>query len=259
MSETITGATTNYSATATVPTDGDARTAASVKTPFQRLLDNCAYLYDQLVTQGATRIRRVADTTALKAINTTTGISDGDVRLVGDATSFSGVYVYESGSSATEELPWIVQPTTGSGRWYHSAHRFRYPEMGIVDHVHDDALGSDTTASGSYTVVSHSAIPFTANAGDIVECWIRLRMNPGAANKSYARVRWTKPDTSTEVIGESVAAALTASADNYETIMFTRSIVDAGTYDVVVQHYSNDGTTTVTTEVLSVVLNVRRP
>ena len=259
MSETITGSSSDFSTTATVPTDGDARTAASVKTPFQRLLDNDTYLQDQLVTQGAKKLRRVADTTALKAINTTSGVADGEVRVVGDGTSFKGLYVYESGSSATESLPWIVQPTTGSGRWYHASLDLRVPAFGPVDHAHIASVTSDTTSSGSYVDITHPAITFEAAAGDIVEIWVKVLINPGAANKGYARVRWIKPDTSSEVLGESFAGTNVANVDNFLMLMACRDISDAGNYDVRIQHNSNDGSTTVTTEILSVIVNVRRP
>jgi hypothetical protein len=62
----------------------------------------------------------VEDVTALKAINTTNFtnrnlwiINVGDVA----GSDTGGIYDYLRASSATEDLPNIVAPTTGTGRW----------------------------------------------------------------------------------------------------------------------------------------------
>lgn len=104
--------TSTFDATITVPADGDARTAASVVTPFQSLANRSKYLKTLTETTGVQKIRSVADNAALKAL---TGMASGDVVKQDDIRV---IYVYDSGSATPEHNGIIVEPTTGGGRWF---------------------------------------------------------------------------------------------------------------------------------------------
>jgi len=99
-----------WSTVVPTPDDTEGATGAGLDGFAQPLLNRTQYLYEQIFTLGVPRVRNVPNIATLKA---TTGMAHTDVRAVVGY----GLYVYDSGSSATEELPWIVQPTTGGGRW----------------------------------------------------------------------------------------------------------------------------------------------
>jgi len=65
-----------------------------------------------------------ADITALKAI---TGMADGHVVYV----KRKGLYFYEDPDSTAEAQPWIVAPTSGTGRWFHSAYSLLNASSGL--------------------------------------------------------------------------------------------------------------------------------
>lgn len=99
-------------------THGDARTA------WQKLANRTFYLYQRAITEGVKRGRTVENTAALKAI---ANPADNEMALVEQ----SGLYLLDIGSSAAEALPWIVQPTTGSGRWFHILNALRNVPQGF--------------------------------------------------------------------------------------------------------------------------------
>lgn len=104
--------TATFSATVTVPEDGDGVTGLSIETAAQSLANRSQYLKSIVTGTGVGRIREVTTLAALKAL---TGMVDTDVvRLYG-----AGLYRYDTSTSATENLPWIVAPDVGSGRWIH--------------------------------------------------------------------------------------------------------------------------------------------
>lgn len=89
----------------TAPTGTDIRNAAGVESHMQPAANRARFLYD--------RTNPLADIAALKAI---AAPSDNIVRLV----EKYGFYIFDSASAAAESLPWVVQPTVGTGRWIHS-------------------------------------------------------------------------------------------------------------------------------------------
>lgn len=90
---------------ATAPIGTDIRNAASVQTALQAQTNRTRFVFD--------RTTPLADIAALKAIASP---ADGLVRLVEQF----GFYIFDSSSGLAESLPWVVQPTTGTGRWLHS-------------------------------------------------------------------------------------------------------------------------------------------
>lgn len=97
--------------TATGPTGADIRNAADVRSHLQKLANRTRYLFN--------RINPLADTAALKAINTT-GMSTGVSRFV----TGQGDFTFDSTSLLTENIPFVITPTTGPGRWIAAtAHR----------------------------------------------------------------------------------------------------------------------------------------
>lgn len=89
---------------ATAPVGTDIRNAASVQSALQAQTNRSRFVFD--------RTTALADIAALKAIASP---ADGLVRLV----RRFGFYVFDTSSAAAEALPFIVQPTTGTGRWIH--------------------------------------------------------------------------------------------------------------------------------------------
>lgn len=96
---------------ATVPemVDGEPRTAASVTQITRPTINAVANLELGNVAD------QLADFAALRAINTTSMVT-GERRVVANKP---GVYIFDSVSSVTEQEPWIIDPTTGPGRWVH--------------------------------------------------------------------------------------------------------------------------------------------
>jgi hypothetical protein len=97
-------------------------------------------------------LREAADVTALKAISVA-GLATKDLRLVPGV----GLYRYDSGSSATETLPWIVAPTVGGGRWVHILANYA-PVNRIVAATSVASVATRTTTSSTYGDISGAAI-----------------------------------------------------------------------------------------------------
>jgi len=91
----------------TEPVDTEPRTVASVTQMTREIADGVMYNNQQLTA--------LADIAALRAIDTTS-LANSAVRLV----KGQGFYTLDTGSSATEIEPWIIDPTTGPGRWISS-------------------------------------------------------------------------------------------------------------------------------------------
>jgi len=87
------------------PVGSDIRNAASVRASLQTLANRTRFLVE--------RHDALADIDALKAIASP---ADGLVRLV----ESKGLYVFDESSVDVEDLPFIVAPTVGSGRWFHA-------------------------------------------------------------------------------------------------------------------------------------------
>lgn len=62
----------------------------------------------------------VVNVAALKALNTT-GLTDGSVRHVDQL----GFYILHVADVSAEQSPWVIDPTTGPGRWVHSMYLSR--------------------------------------------------------------------------------------------------------------------------------------
>ncbi len=102
--------TSTFTATVQTVADGDSATAANFLLAPQGLANRTKFLYDAIYTNGVQAIRSVADINALKAL---TGMANNQVALVRGY----GVFYYNSSSTATEQLPLVVTPTAGGGRW----------------------------------------------------------------------------------------------------------------------------------------------
>jgi hypothetical protein len=125
MPETITGNGATFENSASVPVDTDLASASSVKTPFQRMMNNLKHLYDRVFTTGVFAVRSVVDIVALKAI---AGMTNGQVAYVRGR----GIYLYVDPDTTAEEHPWVVTPTTGTGRWIHENYSIRNVAGGLV-------------------------------------------------------------------------------------------------------------------------------
>lgn len=99
------------------PVGADIRNAASVRSSLQTVANRTKYLVD--------RHDALADIAALKAVASP---ADGLVRFV----KAKGVYRFDIGSAAAEDLPFVVQPTVGGGRWIHELEQTRGVAGGLA-------------------------------------------------------------------------------------------------------------------------------
>ena len=127
MPKELTDNGATFPATVTCPVESDPFTLVHLENGLQDLANRTA----NLALQPLAAV--LDDITALKAVNTTS-VPDNTVRIVDQV----GVYIFASASAAAEALPWIVQPTTGSGRWLHVLNITRGAALGLA------TLGSDT-------------------------------------------------------------------------------------------------------------------
>lgn len=124
MTKVLTPSAT-YGANPTFPEDGvDPETAAGLEVSIQCAL-NRAELAKSRLDAGVTKIRTVADITALKAL---TGQATGDHAIVKDR----GLFEFDSASALSTDDVNIVQPTAGTGRWQLSVHALRGTINGIA-------------------------------------------------------------------------------------------------------------------------------
>lgn len=114
MPTNIPGSSASFPANVVGPSGGDTRNATSVNTGLEDLADRTAYLKAKagVTDEGIQRIRTVADVAALKAIGSGDR-ADKDVAVIPSI----GVFLFESGSSATGDDSKVIQPTSGTGRW----------------------------------------------------------------------------------------------------------------------------------------------
>lgn len=103
--------------------DGKPANVAYLNQPHQALANRTHNLNETikasgLTRQGATRIRQVADETALKTLQ---GMADGEYAAV---VSLGGAMFRYSATAADPELArWVVKPVVGSGRWINAAYK----------------------------------------------------------------------------------------------------------------------------------------
>lgn len=116
MSSTYAGAS-SFPTNITIPDDGDPRTAASVNVAFEGLADRTVWAKRQSVT-------RVADVAALKALTPT----NGDLATILKV----GLFQYVDPSGFSEDLPWVVEPTSGTGVWFHVLYSVRDIANGLA-------------------------------------------------------------------------------------------------------------------------------
>lgn len=163
-----------YAATVAVPADGDARTAASVVTPFQVLADRTKY-FKTLTDGGVLRVQNAADLTALRLIE---GAAEGDVCIMSGGHV---LYTWSVSSTDTDDSRYVIKPTAtaGAGRWLDVVLAMLELRGGVYRLVPKPAnaivsQGYSETASGSSDNFTVSALPFgptismTLKAADVV-------------------------------------------------------------------------------------------
>lgn len=104
--------------TVTGPVGADIRNAAGVRAHLQTLANRTRFLADQTTA--------LANVAALKAISSP---ANGLVRLVKSI----GLYVFDTSSAVTESLPFVVQPTVGTGRWLHEVYAVQGAASGLAN------------------------------------------------------------------------------------------------------------------------------
>jgi hypothetical protein len=127
------------------PVGSDIRNAASVRSALQTAANRTRYLYN--------RAEPLADFAALKAINTT-GFANGTTRFV----TKQGPYSLDTGSSATELQPYVVQPTTGPGRWIAAAPHRTSRVLRIFPGNNVAGVHADWGTTGSVLLMNYSLL-----------------------------------------------------------------------------------------------------
>lgn len=202
--------------TVTAPVDGEPRSAGSVATGLQQLLDMVGYV-KTLLDSGVLRIRSVASVTALKAL---TGHTTGDHATVKDL----GLYQFDASSALTANDVTVVQPTVGGGRWLHvnrssnvsngfasldSAGKVPNAQLRGVLSQSQTATPSPTSGNlaSQIQVIYPSVINLTLAVGDVWMICGRALLQFGGSGLSLsddcqAYIDVVQPDTSTvEVSG----------------------------------------------------------
>jgi hypothetical protein len=258
-----------------VPTGGEARTAASVQTPFQALANRTYYLQQLAEVLGVPRLKAVADVPSLKAL-TLTGITDGDLRYVPS----SGIYRYTAASAAAESLPFIASPNSGSGRWIHilndiagansglatltaAGRAAQMPANAIVATGYVGALSSRVTSSSTYGDIAGASISLPGLlVGDIVRVDGVVQLYSAAMANSYARVLVSENGGAYTAVTESVVyggQAANLVAVTIAPICCDRTVGTSGTYTIQVQSKAADGSTASSAQIMSLRATVVRP
>lgn len=147
MGHTIVEDPSSYAPTLTMPDNGELADAAVLEALLAKIASRAGWLKALATVTGVPKIANVSSVTNLKAIDVST-VSNGDVRIV----EGSGLYQYDSGSSATEALPWIAQPNAGAGRWVHILASYA-PTNRLVDPAWILDLFGYSNGTTSYTTV----------------------------------------------------------------------------------------------------------
>jgi hypothetical protein len=131
------------------PVGTDIRNAASVRNALQTVANRTKFLYD--------RHDVLADIATLKAIASP---ADKLVRFV----KGYGVYSFDTGSAAAESLPWVVQPTVGTGRWIHQSKLAIGDLIGAANGIATlDGSGKVTGTQLTNRLISVQSAKLTAN------------------------------------------------------------------------------------------------
>lgn len=113
MAKDLSG-TVTWPAGITVPEGGDARRASTVELPFGQLADRTTFLHDRTDGSGVRRIRKVWNINAAKA---TTGLTYGDVVIVGGGGGglWTGLYIFDTAvdDEAANHEPWSIAVASG--------------------------------------------------------------------------------------------------------------------------------------------------
>ncbi len=125
MSTILTGVGTTFDNTVTSPADGDVANGALYQGADQRHANNTKYLYDKITTGGVVAIRNVANLAALKAL---TGMLTGQAAYV----KGYGTYLYVDPDATADSSPWAIEPTSGSGCWFHSLYSQQDAASGVA-------------------------------------------------------------------------------------------------------------------------------
>jgi len=184
MAHTISESGASFPSTLTTPDNADDADAAFLEILLKALADRTQWLKALCTVGGVPRIAYVADVAGLQAVDVS-GVGSNDVRLVKGV----GLYQYDSGSSATEALPWIVQPSAGAGRWIHLLADYAPTNRVVSLEAVYDALGYSNATTGYVTVVSLN-LP-NAKAGDIVMIDWEAAFTSVGSGGSYSRITVT--------------------------------------------------------------------
>ncbi len=123
-------------------------------------------------------------------------------------------------------------------------------------------VAADSTTSSAWSDVPGTSTGFSADAGDIVEIRVKLRVNLGAGGaEALVRCYWYNPDATVTTIARSevqkYADAAIASEDLViDTIAFA---TQTGVHNLYVEHKSTDNTTSATTTVSSIFVKAIKP
>ena len=150
MPSTINGSD-SYPASLTIPSDGDARNAASVDGAFSALADRTTYAKARL-DEGVRTIKHYADAATLRA---ETVHLDGSVAAL-NAGSSGALYTYDAASVRADDGILTIKPTdvgAGAGRWLHPAVK---------------ALASNVNVTGAWAFAADLTASLNINcAGDV--------------------------------------------------------------------------------------------
>lgn len=237
MPQNITEAAT-WDTPLSIFSDGDALNGTNFLTHLQKIANRLKYIGDRLGIVGspAPAVKQYADIAALKAVNPgTAGFVDGDVVWI-LGTQHLGAYRYNSGSSITEDRPWVIAPTAGTGRWFHQNYDLRPRNAGLVDASNRDVSGGAYADAPSLSITVPGGL-----AGDILECECWLQLTDTAAGNSQSRMV-AVDGASTLIVFGSGAESLQTGATTMMFVGIGRTVLVAdGTVTVKIQSFTTGG------------------
>jgi hypothetical protein len=184
MAQNITE-TESWDTPLTIFSDGDALNGANFLTHLQKIANRLKYIGARLGITGspAPLVKQYTDIAALKAVNPgTAGYATGDVVWI-LGTQHLGAYRYDSASSTTEDRPWVIAPTTGSGRWFHMNYDLRPRNAALTDTSNRDV------SSGTWADLPSLSMTLAGGiTGDILEVEVWARYGEVVSGNAEVRV-----------------------------------------------------------------------
>jgi hypothetical protein len=225
--KTLTGVSTSFPAQKTIE-DADDANESVMDVVMQSSADRAEYLNNIIAALGVPRLRWLD----LAGVQALTGMTTGEVIVMRAGTHPYGVLVFNSASSATHNPPYVVQPTSGSGRWENILYPYLYTGGGTGDDAvrwempvphsivaHLEVVETSSTrsissaASGWVDLPSFPTITRTMALGDVIDLYFSGLWSVTALEDPNFRIHVTAPSGAAALPGSEITIAAPAAAN----------------------------------------------